>query len=133
MPDKEMWINGVRMLHGTNIKVSKNTSTTTTTTFDEVISDGTGNISYSIDCGRVSYENRTDYETLRRTIDAMLDVPGDITIREVHRPPAPEPAFTVVENYHNCIVDGGDHEIKPDTLTVENLKFKTGNMDWYTE
>jgi len=133
MPDKELWINGVRMLHGTNIKVTKNTSTSSTTTFDEVITNGTSQISYGIDCGRVSYENETDYNTIRQTVEAMHNVPGDITIREIKRPPAPEKPFTVVENYHNCLVDGGDWEIKPDTLTVENLKFKTGNMDWYTE
>lgn len=133
MPDKEIWINGVRVLHGTSIKVSKNTSTNTTTTFDEVIGQGTQNISYSIECGRVSYENETDYITIRETIESMHETPGDITIRETHRPPAPEKAFTVVENYHGCLVDGGDYEIKPDELTVENLKFTTGGMDWYTE
>lgn len=133
MADKELWINGVRMLHGTSIKASKNTSTSTTTTFDEVITNGTNKIGYTIDCGRVSYENRTDYETLRNTIEEMHDVPGEVTIREIHRPPAPEKPFTVVENYHNCIVDGGDYEIKPDELTAENLKFTTGDMDWYTE
>lgn len=133
MADKEIWVNGVRILHGTSIKVSKNTSTSTTTTFDEVIGQGTQHISYSIECGKVSYENQSNYNTIRNTIEALHETPGDITIRETHRPPAPEKPFTVVENYHNCLVDGGDYEIKPEELTVENLKFTTGEMDWYTE
>lgn len=133
MADKELWIDGIRMLHGTSIKVSKNTSQKSTTTFDEVINEGTANISYSIDCSRVAYDKESDYIALRKKLDSMLETPGQVTIREIHRPPAPEKPFTVVENYHDCLVDGGDHDIKPEERTVEGLKFKSGSMDWYTE
>jgi len=133
MPDKEIWIDGVRMLNGTSIKVSKNTETSSTTTFDGVITEGNANINYSIECNKVTYESKTDYVKLRKKLDSMLNQPAMITIRETHRPPAPEKPFTVVENYQDCLVDGGDYEIKPDERTVDGLKFVTGAMKWYTE
>jgi len=133
MPDKEIWIDGVRMLNGTSIKVSKNTETSSTTTFDGVITEGNANINYSIECNKVTYESKTNYVKLRKKLDSMLDKPAMITIRETHRPPAPEKPFTVVENYQHCLVDGGDYEIKPDERTVDGLKFVTGAMKWYTE
>lgn len=133
MADKEIWINGVRMLHGTSIKVSKDTNTSTTTTFDEVITGGTKNIGYSIDCAKVAYDTETEYLELEDVLDDLLDTPGIITIREIHRPPAPNKPFCIVRNFYNALVDGGDFEIKPEDLTVENLKFKTGKQEKYTE
>jgi len=135
MPEKELWIDGVRMLNGTSIKVTKDTSSTTnsTTTFDGVITEGTTEVSYTIDCSKVSYEKKTDYETLRKKLDQMVSEHGMITIREVKRPAAPEEPFTVVENYYDCLNTGGDYEIKPEERTVDNLKFTAASMEWYTE
>ncbi len=136
MAEKEIWLDGVRIFHGTSIKVSKNTNTTTTTTFDEVVNGGTANISYSIDCSKVAYDTEIEYLELEDKLEEMLETPSMITIREVRKPPAPNDPFVVVRNYHDCLVDGGDFEIKPEDLTVENLKFKTGRHtknDRYTE
>ena len=132
MSDKEVIINGKKMLYGTGVKGSRETSTNTTATFDGVITQGTKMTAHSLECNRVSYEGATTYMELSETIDNMIDNPGMVTVREVKRPPN-EDAFVIVRNYFDCVIDGDDYEIKPEEHTVENLKFKCGRLEKYTE
>ena len=122
MSDKEVIIYGKKMMHGTGVKGSRQTQTSSTPTFDGVITEGTRNVPHTIEITKVSYEGLTDYVTLVNTIEEMLDTPGIISVREKKYIPGEKP-FVVIYNYHDCIVDGDDYEIKAEEKTVETLKF----------
>lgn len=126
--DKTVTINGVDMMYGTGVKGSRETNVSTTTTFSGVITNGTKQTAHSIEIDRVSYDGLTDFVTLSDTLDAMLDVPGIVTIKEIKRPAGEKP-FYVKRTYFDCLVDGDDYEIKAEEHTVHNLKFKCGRLD----
>ena len=124
---KEVLINGERVLYGTQIKGTRNTNANSTPTFDGVVPNGTSKISHSLEISKLSYDGYVTYVRLCEIIDGMLEVGGIITVRERHV--MPEEEFEVIYDYHDCIVDGDDYEIKPEDRTVENLKFICGSRD----
>jgi len=120
--------NQVNLGHGTGVKESRDTSTSTTVCFDEVLNQGTKNTSWSIEVNRVDYEGMATAIEVEEVLEKMLDTEGIITIRETIRPKGEEP-YVKIRNYNNTIVDGEDYEVKPEDFTVQNLKFKTGIRD----
>ena len=133
MADKEIIINGKTLVHGQGVKESIDKSTADTIVcFDEVLTDGADTISYKITIDRIVIEKRRTYETLRDIFKKMLKVPGEITTREVVRYKQEKP-FVIVKNFHGCIIDGKDYEMKPEELSAQNLSFVASDMDEYTE
>lgn len=127
MADKRIIIDGVQMMHGTSIKMSRDTNVNVVTTFDENIPQGTRNTSHSIEISKVLYEGATTYVELDTVLTNMLDVPAMVTIEEDYH--VGDEDFTVRYNYFNCLVDGDDYEIKPEERTVSSLKFKAGRLE----
>ena len=133
MADKEVIINGKTLVHGQGVKETlENTSAATIECFDEVITDGSDTTTYKLDIDRIVFETREDYELLRDTFKELLHKKGDITTREVVRYSAEEP-FVIVKDYHGCILDGKDYEMKVSDKSVEKLSFKCESMEETTE
>ena len=44
-------------------------------------------------------------------------------------PTGDEKPFTIIREYHDCVVDGDEYEISPEEHTVESLKFLAARMD----
>lgn len=122
MANKEIIIDGKKMLYGTSAKASPETSTSTTPTFDGAITQGLGDVAWSIELSRVRYDGLASHRRLSEKLDKMLSVPAMVTIRE--RVETPTETYTIVDNYYKCVLEGNDYELKPDDNTVENLKFK---------
>ena len=126
---KRVIINGKTMMNGTSVKGSRETSTNATPTFDGVITQGTRNVSHTLELERVSYEGRVSYMELSDTIDKMIDIPAMVTVEEDIYPSGDEQPFTIIREYHDCVVDGDEYEISPEEHTVESLKFLAARMD----
>lgn len=126
---KRVIINGKTMMNGTSVKGSRETSTNATPTFDGVITQGTRNVSHTLELERVSYEGRVSYMELSDTIDKMIDIPAMVTVEEDIYPSGDEKPFTIIREYHDCVVDGDEYEISPEEHTVESLKFLAARMD----
>ena len=133
MADKEIIINGKTLVHGQGVKESiESSSADTIKCFDEVITDGSDVISYKLEIERIVIESRKTYEKLRDTFKKMLKTKGNITTREVIRYKNSAP-FVIVKNYHGCILDGKDYEMKPEENSAQKLSFLCETMDEYTE
>ena len=126
---KRVIINGKTMMNGTSVKGSRETSTNATPTFDGVITQGTRNVSHTLELERVSYEGMVSYMELSDTIDKMIDIPAMVTVEEDIYPSGDEQPFTIIREYHDCVVDGDEYEISPEEHTVESLKFLAARMD----
>lgn len=133
MADKEVIINGYILVHGQGVKESiEKSGADSVPCFDEVITQGTASVSYKLDIDRLVFETREQYEELRDILKDMLNVPGDITTREVIRYKADEP-FTIVKNYSGAILDGRDYEMKVEEMSAQKLSFICSDMEEYTE
>lgn len=131
--DKQIIINGKAIAHGRGVKETIDKSTADSIVcFDEVITDGSNTISYKLTIDRLVWESRSYYEKVRDILKNMLSSPGDITTREVIRYKGYDP-FVIVKNYHGCILDGKDYEMKPEERSAQNLSFICASMDEYTE
>ena len=120
-------LQSIQLVNATGVKESEETSASTTSTFDGVITQGNDENPYSLEISRVSYENKATYMEIRDTIKVLRKIPGMVTIEEDIYPKGESP-FTITRNYSNAIVDGKDYEIKPEEHTVYNMKFKAGSM-----
>lgn len=123
MADKEVLIGGTRMMYGTGVKVSPELSDKSTNTFDGAVTQGLGDVPYTIEISKLSYDGMTTTQQLEEKIESMYDNPDIVTVRERVKPKGEAP-FWRVHNFHNCIVSDNNYEIKPDDLTVSNLKFR---------
>lgn len=133
MADKTIIIDGKNVVHGTGVKESIEKSTADSIVcFDEVITDGSDTVSYKLTVDRLMWESRSYYETLNAKLKKMLNTPAEITTREVIRYKKQAP-FVIVKNYHSCILDGKDYEMKPEERSAQNLSFLCASMDEYTE
>ena len=121
-PVKQVWINGERMLYGTSAKASPETNVSTTQTFDGAINQGMADIPWSVELSKMRYDDLTTHRKLSKTLEQMLEVPAMVTIRETIQ--TADETYTVVDNFHNCILDRNDYELKPDDNTAENINFK---------
>ena len=127
MVNKEIIIDGKKMMYGTSGKASPETNTSSTSTFDGVINEGLDEVPWSLEFSKLRYESLATHKEMSETLDRMISVPAMVTIREtIH---TPEEVYTVVDNFFNCLVDGNDYEVKPEEKTVENLKFKAARRE----
>ena len=133
MADVEIIINGKTLVHGTGVKESlEKSGAESTVCFDEVLTDGTEQVSYKLDIDRVIYETKLTYLNLSKVFKAMLSTPGTITTRQTIKYKNKEP-FVIVKNYSGCILDGRDYEMKPEERAAQNLSFICANMEEYIE
>ena len=122
MADKEVYIGSMKVMWGTNVKVSPETNISSTPTFDGVLTDGTDKIPYKITMDRLRYGTQTDYMALHQKLDSMLTNPETVKVVETVR--TQTEAFKIIDYIYNCYVDDDSYEIKADERTVENLGFK---------
>lgn len=133
MADVEIIINGKTLVHGTGVKESiEKSSAESTVCFDEVLTDGTEQVSYKLNIDRVIYETKLTYLNLSKTFKEMLSTPGTITTRQKIKYKNKAP-FVIVKNYSGCILDGRDYEMKPEERAAQNLSFICSNMEEYIE
>jgi hypothetical protein len=133
MAEAEIIINGRTLVHGTGVKESlEKSGAESTVCFDEVLTDGTGRVSYKLDIDRVVYESASYYLTLSKIFKRMLSTPGTITTRQTIKYKNKAP-FVIVKNYSGCILDGKDYEMKPEERAAQNLSFICSNMEEYIE
>lgn len=127
MSTKEIIIGGKKLMFGTSVKASPETNTSTTSTFDGVITEGLNNVPWTIEISKVRYDGLSTHKELSETLDKMLSVPEMVTIRELII--TPEEEYTIVDNYFNCLVEGNDYEIKAEEKTVESIKLKSAKRE----
>lgn len=127
MADKEVIIKGKKMMYGTGIKASPETNSSSTPTFDGVITQGSDKIPWTIEISKVRYEDMTTHKELSETVDGMLAIPEMVTVREVIN--TNHETYTVVDNFYDCLTDDNGYEINPDEQTVENLKFRAARRE----
>ena len=127
MANKEIIIDGKKMMYGTSGKASPETNTSSTSTFDGVINEGLDEVPWSLEFSKLRYESLATHKEMSETLDRMISVPAMVTIRETVR--TPDEVYTVVDNYFNCLVNGNDYEIKPEEKTVENIKLKASRRE----
>ena len=133
MADAEIIINGKTMVNGTGVKESlEKSSAESVVCFDEVLTDGTDQISYKLDIDRIVYESKSYYLALSKIFKKMLSTPGTITTRQTIKYKNNKP-FVIVKNYSGCILDGKDYEMKPEERAAQNLSFICSSMEEYTE
>lgn len=133
MADKEVIINGKLLVHGQGVKESiESEAADTIVCFDEVLTDGSDVVTYKVEIDRLVTEKRVDYYTLRNTLTKMMKTPGDITIRETIRYKNNKP-WTIVKNYHGCVLESKSYEMKADELSAQNLSFICSDMEETTE
>ena len=133
MAEAEIIINGRTLVHGTGVKESlEKSGAESTVCFDEVLTDGTGRVSYKLDIDRVVYESASYYLTLSKIFKKMLSTPGTITTRQTIKYKNKAP-FVIVTNYSGCILDGKEYEMKPEERAAQNLSFICSNMEEYIE
>ena len=133
MAEAEIIINGRTLVHGTGVKESlEKSGAEATVCFDEVLTDGTGRVSYKLDIDRVVYESASYYLTLSKIFKKMLSTPGTITTRQTIKYKNKAP-FVIVKNYSGCILDGKEYEMKPEERAAQNLSFICSNMEEYIE
>ena len=133
MAEAEIIINGYTMVHGTGVKESiEKSSAESVVCFDEVLTDGTDQVSYKLDIDRIVYESKSYYITLSKVFKKMLSTPGTITTRQTIKYKNKSP-FVIVKNYSGCILDGKDYEMKPEERAAQNLSFICSSMEEYTE
>ena len=127
MANKEVIIDGKKMMYGTSAKASPETNTSSTATFDGVINEGLDEVAWNLEFSKLRYEGLASHREMSETLEEMISVPAMITIRETVD--SVDETYTVVDNYFNCLVNGNDYELKPEDKTVENLKFKSARRE----
>ena len=118
----------VQLFHGTGVKFDRETNSSSVTTFDEVIPQGTSVTPYTIEIDRCEYDSVDMYKDIDIMVDYMVDNPVDVTVKEIKRIPGADP-FTVIRRYKECILDGDSVEIKPEELTVDNFKIRASRLE----
>ena len=127
MANKEVIINGKKMMYGTSAKANPETNTSSTTTFDGVINEGLDQVAWTLEFSKLRYEGLASHREMSETLEKMISVPAMVTIREIVT--TPEETYTVVDNYFSCLVDDNGYEVKPEDKTVENIKVKASHRE----
>ena len=122
MADKEIYIDNQRVGYATSVEVSPETNTEETVTFDGVITDGTANVSWSVEIEKLRYGKVSDYIKVEQLLHSMMNNPKSVKI--IEKVKVPEGVMTVEDIIYDCIVEGKDYSIEADARTVESLSFK---------
>ena len=124
MANKEVWIDGFKVGYCTSAKISAETKTESTATFDGPVTDGTDQIPHTVEIERLRYAKITDYVTLSKLLHEMLTEPKLVVITE--RVKMVDGRVAVVDKVYNCLIDSDEYELNPEEATVESIKFSGG-------
>lgn len=127
MANKEIIINGKKMMYGTSAKASPDINSTSTPTFDRVIVEGLDKVAWNLEFAKLRYEGLASHREMSETLEKMISVPAMVTIREIVN--TPEETYTVVDNFFECLVNDNNYELKPEDKTVENIKIKASRRE----
>lgn len=124
MSTKEVVIDNLRVGYCTSAKISAETQTESTPTFDGPVTDGTDQVPHTVEIERLRYSKITDYVELSKLLHEMLTTAKNITIRETIKMADGEAKIT--DAVFNCVLDSDEYELDPEEQTVESLKFTGG-------
>ena len=127
MANKEVIIDGKKMMYGTSAKASPETNTSETPTFDGVIIEGLDNVAWNLEFSKLRYEGLATHKEMSETLEKMISTRAMVTIRETVY--TADETYTVVDNYFDCLVNDNNYELKPEDKTVENIKIKASRRE----
>ena len=129
---KFVYINNVGIGYCTSAKVSPETKTQETPTFDGVITDGTADVPWTVEFEKVRYGGVSNYITVEKLLHKSFSNPVTIQITELVQ--TKEGQLKVSQIIYNCILDGKEYSIDPEERTVESLTFKGSKMkEWVND
>lgn len=123
---KFIWINDVPIGYATSAKVSPETNTQDTKTFDGVITDGTAEVSWTVEFDKVRYGGISNYVAIEKLLHKSFSTP--MTIQVMEEVQTKEGALKVEQFIYNCILDNKEYSLDPEERTVESLSFKGSKM-----
>ena len=127
MADKEIIIGGKTVMYATSVKASPETNSSTTSTFDGAITQGTDKVAWNVELEKIRFEGLSKHKELSELLDSMLSKSQLVTVREtVH---SKEEDYVVKDNFFGCLLDSNDYELKADDLTSESIKFKASSRE----
>ena len=126
--DKQIIIGGLNLMYGTSVKCTPELKSSSVATFTGNITQGLDDVGWSIEIEALRYDKPGHARAISEMVESMFGKTANITIRETVKVRGQDP-YTIVDTYYGCITDGFDYEIKPDEMTVENLKFKAARRE----
>ena len=124
MANKLVYIGDLRIGYCTSAKISAETQSESTPTFDGPVSDGTDQVPHTVEIERLRYAKISDYKTMSKLLHEMLSTPKNITIKEDIK--MVDGTTRVTDAVYNCILDTDEYELDPEEQTAESLKFTGG-------
>lgn len=121
---KAIYIDDVRIGYGTSVKISAETNTESTPTFDGPVTDGTDQVPHTVEIERLRYGKISDYKQMSKLLHEMLTTPKNITVIEKIK--MVDGTIKVKDRVYNCILDSDEYELDPEEQTVESLSFTGG-------
>ena len=129
MADREILIGGVdtgegglNVMRGTSVKDTPEHKTSSTTCFDEVVTEGSEKIGGTLAIDKLGYDSMDDYVALRDKLKSMFNVPTLVTTLETIRIKGETP-YVIQKNYMDCILSGNEYEMKPEEKSARSLEF----------
>ena len=123
---KYVWVNDVAIGYATSAKVSPETNTTETKTFDGVITDGTPDVSWTVEFEKIRYGGISNYVALEKLLHKSFSTP--VTVRIYESVQTKEGKLNISQFIYNCILENKEYTIDPEERTVESLSFKGSKM-----
>lgn len=124
MANKVVYIGDLRIGYCTSAKISAETNTESTPTFDGPVTDGTDQVPHTVEIERLRYSKISDYKTMSKLLHEMLTTPKNIAIKEDIK--MVDGKTRVLDVVYNCILDSDEYELDPEEQTVESLSFTGG-------
>lgn len=124
MANKQVYIGDLRVGYCTSAKITAETKTESTPTFDGPVTEGTADIPHTVEIERLRYAKITDYKTLSKVLHDMLSTPQTITIKENVK--MVDGRVVVTDRVYKCLVSSDEYELNPEEATAESLKFSGG-------
>ena len=126
---KYVYINNVAVGYCTSAKVSPETNTTETKTFDGVITDGTAEVSWTVEFEKIRYGGISSYINIEKLLHKMFTTPYPVKI--VENVQTKEGELKIEQIIYNCIIDNKEYSIDAEDRTVESVSFKGSKMqEW---
>lgn len=122
MPDKEVYINSVKVGYCTKADATPEINNKSTQTFDGPVNSGLKNIPHTIEIEKLRYGDFQSYMEMYNIIESMYDTPVNITIKETVR--TKNEVWTRIDHYNGCILDGNKYSINAEDQTVETIGAK---------
>lgn len=123
---KFVTINYKNIGYCTSAKVSPETKTQETPTFDGVLTEGTSEVSWTVEFEKIRYGGISSYIEIEKLLHKSFSTPMPIQITENVR--TKEGQLQVSTIIYNCILDNKEYSLDPEEMTVESLSFKGSKM-----